>query len=63
MAAITAVLAVLLMAFCGYRWKREYAGLGKGRTTFLLSFGIVVAYYAVLVIWFWQRVPQAIAPG
>ena len=60
MAAVIAVLAVLMIAFCAYRWKREYAGLGKGLTTFLLSFGVVFVYYAILVVWFWHRVPQVI---
>jgi hypothetical protein len=59
LAAATALLAVLMIVFCGYRWKREYAGLGKWRRTFLVSLGIVTAYYATLVIWFWRIIPQA----
>jgi hypothetical protein len=63
MAAITAALAVLLIGLCAYRWKREYAGLGKGMKMFLVSFGIVVTYYAILVIWFWHTVPQGPVAG
>ena len=46
MVAILTVL-VLLISFCAYRWKRQYAGLGKGRTTFLVSFAIVIAYNVI----------------
>jgi uncharacterized membrane protein YidH (DUF202 family) len=63
MAAILAILAVLLIAFCAYRWRRQYAGLGKGRTTFLVSLAIVIAYNAILVVWFWRAIPQAVSAG
>jgi hypothetical protein len=63
MVAIVTVLAVLLISFCAYRWKREYAGLGKGRTTFLVSLAIVIAYNAILVVWFWRAIPQAVSAG
>jgi len=63
MAAITAVLAILMIIFCAYRWKREYAGMGKGTNTFLVSLGIVIAYYAILVVWFWRQIPQTPATG
>lgn len=59
MAAIMALLAVLMVVSCAYRWKREYAGLGKGRRAFLVSFGFVLVYYLILGMWFWWRVPQA----
>ncbi len=59
LAAVTGLLAVLMIAFCAYRWRREYAGLGKWRSTFLVSLGVVSAYYATLVIWFWRMIPQA----
>lgn len=49
LAAVIAALAVLMIVFCAYRWKREYAGLGKGLSTFLVSLGIVVVYYVILV--------------
>ena len=58
--AIVTILAVLLISFCAHRWKREYAGLGKGRTTFLVSLGIVIAYNVILVVWFWRSIPQAV---
>ena len=63
MVVILTVLAVLLISFCAYRWKREYAGLGKGRTTFLVSLAIVIAYNAILVVWFWRAIPQAVSTG
>jgi hypothetical protein len=59
LAAVTALLAVLMITFCAYRWKREYSGLGKWRSTFLVSLGVVAVYYATLVIWFWRMIPQA----
>jgi hypothetical protein len=59
LAGITAILAVLMLGFCAYRWKREYAGTGKGVSTFVVSLLIVVAYYAILVVWFWHSIPQA----
>src|SRR5215470_15044450 len=49
---VTAVLALLMIGFNGKHWKREYAGLNKGFSTFLVSFGIVAIYYSILVIWF-----------
>jgi len=62
MVTIMTVLSVLLIAFSAYRWKREYAGLGKGRTTFAVSLGIVLVYYAILIVWFWRSIPQSITP-
>lgn len=59
---VTTVLAVLMIAFNGKHWKREYAGLSKGLSTFLVSLGIVVIYYAILVIWFWNMIPR-VAPS
>jgi hypothetical protein len=59
LAAVTALLAVLMITFCAYRWKREYSGLRKWRSTFLVSLGVVAVYYATLVIWFWRMIPQA----
>jgi hypothetical protein len=61
MAAISAVLSLLMIGFCAYRWKREYAGLGKGRSTLLISLAVVLLYYGILVVWFWEQIPQA--PG
>jgi len=46
-----------MIAFCGYRWKVHYSGLGKGLRTFLISLIIVVVYYGILVVWFWNSFP------
>jgi hypothetical protein len=58
-ALMTALIAVLMIIFTGRRWKKEYAGLGKGRITFLVSLGIVAVYYGVLIVFFWQMIPNA----
>jgi len=63
MVAIMIVLSVLLIGFSAYRWKRQYAGLGKGLTTFAIGLGVVVVYYAILIVWFWQSIPQAGSTG
>jgi hypothetical protein len=60
MVGVIAVLAALLIVFCAYRWKREFAGLGKGLSTFLVSFAVVAGFYAILIAWFWHMVTQAI---
>jgi len=57
-AAITALLSLLMIGFCAYRWKRHYSGLGKGLSTFLISLVIVVVYYGILVVWFWNTFPR-----
>ncbi|MGB7435266.1 MAG: hypothetical protein WBR26_23865 [Candidatus Acidiferrum sp.] len=57
-AAITAMLSVLMIIFCVYRWKRHYSGLGKTLSTFLISLVVVVVYYGILVIWFWNAFPR-----
>lgn len=59
MAAVTAVLSLLMIAICAYRWKREFAGTGKTGITIGVSFAIVVAYYGVLIAWFWNLVPKS----
>jgi uncharacterized membrane protein YidH (DUF202 family) len=51
---IISILSVAMIALCGYRWQREFAGLGKGLKTFLISLGIVAVYYGVLAYWFWR---------
>ncbi len=56
LAGISAVLSVLMIAACGRRWMKEYAGLGKFLSTFAVSLGIVVAYYGILVVWFWRMI-------
>lgn len=59
LAAITAILSVMMVAACFRRWMKEYGGLGKSLSTFAVSFGIVAAYYGILVAWFWQMIPGA----
>jgi len=57
-AGVIAVLSALMIIFCWRRWQREYAGLGLGRQTLLVSLGIVLVYYGVLVFWFVRLIPQ-----
>jgi hypothetical protein len=57
-AAVTALLSLLMIGFCSYRWKRHYSGLGKGLSTFLISLVVVVVYYGILVVWFWNTFPR-----
>jgi hypothetical protein len=60
LAGVTAILAVLMIVFCGRHWMREYAGLGKNLSTFAVSFGVVVVYYGILVMWFWEMIPNPV---
>ena len=53
---VVSILSVAMIAVCAYRWKREFAGLGKGSSTFLVSLGIVAAYYGVMAVWFWRSI-------
>ena len=55
----TGLLAVLMIVFCGRHWMREYSGLGKARSTFFVSLGIVVVYYGTLLRFFWEMIPNA----
>jgi len=57
LAAVSALLSILMIWACTRRWIREYAGLGKTIVTFGVSSAIVVAYYAIMVAWFWHMVP------
>jgi hypothetical protein len=59
-AAVTSVIAVLMIVFCARHWMREYAGLGKARSTFLVSLGIVGAFYGILAAWFWHTTSPAV---
>jgi hypothetical protein len=34
------------------------SGIGKGLRTFLISVIIVVVYYGILVVWFWNSFPR-----
>lgn len=54
--AIVTVLSVMMAGFCAYRWREEYGDSGKGISTFLVSLGIIVAYYGILVFWYWKSV-------
>ena len=63
LAAFTALLALTMIGVCAYHWKRSFAGLGKGLSTFLVSLGVVVVYYGILVVWFWQMIPNPAAKG
>ena len=58
-ALTTALLAVLMIAFCGRHWMKEYSGLGKARSTFFVSLGVVAVYYGVLLRFFWEMIPNA----
>jgi hypothetical protein len=59
LAVVTALIAVLMIALCARHWWKEYAGLGKTRNTFLISFGIVAVYYGIFLHWFWAMIPDA----
>lgn len=60
MAALTtALLAVLMIVFSGRHWMKEYSGLGKARSTFVVSLGIVAMYYGTLLRFFWDLIPNA----
>ena len=54
----TAVIAVLITVLSGVHWVKEYSGHGRAWRTFLVSLGIVVAYYSVLLCWFWDMIPN-----
>lgn len=55
----TVVLAILMIALCVERWRKEYSGLGKARSTFLVSLGFVAAYYGIFIRWFWAMIPNS----
>jgi hypothetical protein len=57
-AALT--LSVVLIVWCAFRWRREFAGLKKGWSTFLVSFGVIAVYYALMVVWL-LRWPPSVA--
>ena len=59
LALVTAIIAVSMIALCARHWWKEYAGLGKTRNTFLISFGIVAVYYGIFLHWFWAMIPDA----
>lgn len=59
LAVITAVVAVLMTVLCRIHWVKEYSGRGRPWRFFLASLAIVVAYYAILLRWFWDMIPSA----
>jgi hypothetical protein len=58
-ALLTALVAVLMIVFCGRHWLKEYSGLGKTRRTFFVSLGVVAVYYGTLLRFFWDMIPNA----
>jgi hypothetical protein len=52
-------LSMVLMIGCANRWRHEFAGLRKGWSTLLVSFGIAAVYYAVVVVWILGWPPSA----
>lgn len=59
LAVTTAVVAVLMTVLSRIHWIKEYSGRGHSWRTFFFSLGIVVAYYSVLLRWFWDMIPNA----
>jgi len=55
----TAVVAVLMTVLSRIHWMKEYSGRVPTWRTFLFSLGIVVAYYGILLRWFWDMIPNA----
>ena len=62
-AAISTLLALLMIFFCAKHWKREYAGLGKAMSTLAVGASVVAVYYAILAAWFWNLIPAELAKG
>ena len=58
LALATVVVAVLTTVLSRIHWMKEYSGPGRTWRTFLVSLGIVVAYYGVLLRWFWDMIPN-----
>ena len=58
LAAVAAIFSVLMIVACTRRWMKEYSGLGKSLSTFLVSLAIVLVYYGILVVWFWKMIPS-----
>jgi hypothetical protein len=54
MLAIIVLFSILMIIFCAIRWKRMYAGMGKGLSTFLIGGVITAVYYGIMIVWFWQ---------
>ena len=58
MTLVTVLVGILMIGFCAQRWKREFAGLGKGWSTFLASLVIIIVYYGILWFWFGSLFPR-----
>ena len=56
---VTAGFCVLMIVFSARRWRREYAGGGKGLATCLVTLAGVGIYYAILIYVYWQGIPQS----
>jgi len=54
---LTAVVAVIMVSGCARHWKREFAGMGKGWSTFAISLVVVAIYYGILIGWFLRLFP------
>jgi hypothetical protein len=55
--AVTVLLCAVMVIVCAIGWKREFAGLGKGWSTFLICLGVTAAYYGALVVWILRWTP------
>jgi len=51
---MVSLLSVAMIVACGYVWEHRLAKAGETRRTFALSLAIIIAYYGVLVLWFWR---------
>jgi len=56
LAIVTAIVAVLMTVRCRIHWVKEYSGREGSWRTFLVSFVIVLAYFGILLRWFWDMV-------
>lgn len=59
LAIVTAIVALLMIVLCRIHWVKQNLGRGEAWRTFLVSLAIVVAYYAILLRWFWDMIPNA----
>jgi hypothetical protein len=59
LALLTGVVAVLMTVLCCIHWVKEYSGHERGWRPFLVSLGIVLAYYGILLHWFWDMIPDS----
>ena len=56
LAIVTAIVAVLMTVRCRIHWVKEYSGREGSWRTSLVSFAIVLAYFGILLRWFWDMV-------